>query len=64
MTVFSSKKEKIGELLVRRGKLQPNQLERALTHLESVPQGLGEILVSLGFISEEDLIAGDRKSVV
>jgi general secretion pathway protein E len=58
MTVFSSKKEKIGELLVRRGKLQPNQLERALTHLESVPQGLGEILVSLGFISEEDLITG------
>ena len=58
MTVFSSRKEKIGELLVRRGKLQPNQLERALTHLESVPQGLGEILVSLGFISEEDLIAG------
>ncbi|MBI5557591.1 MAG: Flp pilus assembly complex ATPase component TadA [Deltaproteobacteria bacterium] len=58
MTVFFSKKEKIGDLLVRRRKLQPNQLERALTHLESVPQGLGEILVSLGFISEEDLIEG------
>ncbi|MBU0964767.1 MAG: Flp pilus assembly complex ATPase component TadA [Proteobacteria bacterium] len=58
MTVFFSKKEKIGELLVRQGKLQPNQLERALTHLESVPQGLGEILVSLGFISEEDLLTG------
>ena len=58
MTVFFSKKEKIGELLVRQRKLQPNQLERALTHLESVPQGLGEILVSLGFISEEDLLAG------
>ncbi|MEW6518953.1 MAG: ATPase, T2SS/T4P/T4SS family [Thermodesulfobacteriota bacterium] len=58
MTVFFSKQEKIGELLVRQRKLQPNQLERALTHLESVPQGLGEILVSLGFISEEDLLAG------
>jgi len=58
MTVFFSTKEKIGELLVRQRKLQPNQLERALTHLESVPQGLGEILVSLGFISEEDLLAG------
>ncbi|MBU4262020.1 MAG: Flp pilus assembly complex ATPase component TadA [Proteobacteria bacterium] len=58
MTVFFSKKEKIGELLVRQRKLQPNQLERALTHLESVPQGLGEILVSLGFISEDDLLAG------
>ncbi len=58
MTVFYSKKERIGELLVRRGKLLPNQLERALTHLESVPQGLGEILVSLGFISEEVLLEG------
>lgn len=58
MSVFFSKQEKIGELLVRQRKLQPNQLERALTHLESVPQGLGEILVSLGFISEEDLLVG------
>ncbi|MFH1215407.1 MAG: ATPase, T2SS/T4P/T4SS family [Pseudomonadota bacterium] len=56
MTVFFAKKEKLGDLLVRKGKLQPNQLERALTHLESVPQGLGDILVSLGFISEDDLL--------
>ncbi|MFZ5765951.1 MAG: GspE/PulE family protein [Thermodesulfobacteriota bacterium] len=57
MTVFFAKKEKLGDLLVNKGKLQPNQLERALTHLQSVPQGLGDILVSLGFISEEDLLA-------
>ncbi|MEA3548139.1 MAG: ATPase, T2SS/T4P/T4SS family [Thermodesulfobacteriota bacterium] len=57
-SVFFEKKEKIGELLVRQGKLQPNQLERALSHLETVPQSLGEILMSLGFISEEDLLAG------
>ncbi|MCB2181676.1 MAG: Flp pilus assembly complex ATPase component TadA [Desulfobulbaceae bacterium] len=57
MTVFFHKKEKIGDLLVRQGKLQPNQLERALTHLESVPQGLGEILISLGFVSEEDILS-------
>ena len=57
-SVVFKKKEKIGELLVRIGKLQPGQLERALTHLETVPQGLGEILISLGFISEEDLLAG------
>lgn len=56
MTVFYNKSEKIGDLLVRQGKLHPNQLERALTHLESVPQSLGEILISLGFISEEDLL--------
>ncbi len=56
MAVFFNKKEKMGDLLVRRGRLQPNQLERALSHLESVPQGLGEILVSLGFVSEEDVL--------
>jgi general secretion pathway protein E len=56
MTVYFEKKEKLGDLLVRKGKLMQNQLDRALTHLEAVPQSLGEILVSLGFISEEDLL--------
>lgn len=57
-SVFFEKKEKIGELLVRTGRLELNQLDRALTHLETVPQGLGEILISLGFISGEDLLSG------
>ena len=55
-TVFFKKKEKLGELLVRKGKVQENEVERALAHMETVPQGLGEILISLGFISEEDLV--------
>ena len=55
-TVFFKKKEKIGELLVRKGMIQENEMERALAHMETVPQGLGEILISLGFISEEDLV--------
>ena len=56
-TVLFEKEEKLGELLIKNGKLQPGQLDRALSHLSSVPQGLGEILVSLGFVSEEDLLA-------
>ncbi len=56
-TVFFEKKESIGSLLIKQGKLQQNQLDRALSHMESVPQGLGEILISLGFISEDDLAA-------
>ena len=56
-TVLFEKDEKLGELLINSGKLRPNQLERALSHLATVPQSLGEILVSLGFISEEDLLA-------
>ncbi len=56
MTVIANKNEKIGELLVRKGKINQNQLERALSHLETVPHKIGEILISLGFISEQDLV--------
>ncbi|MBW1791592.1 MAG: Flp pilus assembly complex ATPase component TadA [Deltaproteobacteria bacterium] len=56
MTVYFEKKEKLGDLLVRKGKLTQSQRDRALAHLETVPQSLGNILVSLGFIGEEDLI--------
>jgi general secretion pathway protein E len=55
-TVLFQKEEKLGELLIKKGKLRANQLERALSHLETVSQNLGEILVSLGFVSEEDLL--------
>ena len=55
-TVFFKKKEKIGELLIQKGKIQADEMERALTHSSNVPQSIGEVLVSLGFISEEDLV--------
>ncbi|OGQ97040.1 MAG: hypothetical protein A2521_14585 [Deltaproteobacteria bacterium RIFOXYD12_FULL_57_12] len=56
-TIFFTKKKSLGERLIQKGKLQPAQLERALSHQETVPHRLGEILISLGFISEEDLMA-------
>ena len=55
-TVFFKKKEKIGELLIRKGKITKSEMERALAHMETADQGLGEILISLGFISELDLV--------
>ncbi|MGV1100710.1 GspE/PulE family protein [Thiovibrio sp. JS02] len=57
LNAFFHKKEKIGTLLVQQGKLQPNQLERALAHQETVQHRLGEILISLGYIGEDDLTA-------
>lgn len=54
-SVIFQKKEKIGTLLVNKGKLQPVQLERALSHQDSVDHRIGEILVSLGFIGEDDI---------
>jgi len=56
-SAFYSKKDKIGNILIDMGKLQPNQLERGLSHQSSVPSRIGEILISLGFIGEEDLTA-------
>ncbi len=56
-SVFFTKKEMIGNLLIQKGKLQQNQLERALSHQATVPHRIGDILISLGFISEEDLLA-------
>ncbi len=53
--VVYPKKEKIGELLIRKGKIQASQLDRALSHQASVNHRIGEILINLGFISEEDL---------
>jgi general secretion pathway protein E len=55
-SVFFKKKEKIGELLIRKGKITKSEMERALAHMETADQGLGEILISLGFISELDLV--------
>ena len=55
-TVFFKKKEKIGELLIRKGKITKGEMERAMAHMETAERGLGEILISLGFISEIDLV--------
>jgi general secretion pathway protein E len=55
--VIFNKTKKIGEILVANDKLQANQLERGLSHQTSVSQRIGSILVSLGFIGEEDVMA-------
>jgi len=55
-SVFFKKKEKLGQILVRKGKVKESEMERALAHMAQVPQGLGEILVSLGFIGEDDVV--------
>ncbi len=56
MSLFLDKKDKLGKMLVTYGKISNEQLDRALAHLDSVPQPLGEILISLGFVGEEDVM--------
>jgi general secretion pathway protein E len=53
--VYFGERQRLGEILVGGDKLEQNQLERALSHQSSVPTRIGEILVTLGYISEDDL---------
>lgn len=55
-STFFQKKNKIGDILLLNGKIEQNQLARALSHQESVNHCIGDILLSLGFIGEDDLV--------
>ncbi len=57
MTVIFEKKDELGTLLVEDGKISQEQLDRALAHLDTVPQSLAEILISLGFVSGQNILA-------
>ena len=50
-------RKKIGEILVERGLITSQDLERALRHQKNFPGSfLGEILVSLGVLTEIDIV--------
>ena len=55
--VYFGERPRLGEILVGGGKLEQKQLDRALSHQDSVSTRIGEILVTLGYISEDDLTA-------
>lgn len=55
MSLFDNKA--FGNLLVETGRLSQAKLDRAVSHLEASDQQLPEILQSLGFLSEEDILA-------
>lgn len=47
---------RLGELLVQLGKLTPRDLERALAAQQELGNLLGRVLVSLGLVSESDVL--------
>jgi len=55
--VYFGERPQLGEILVGGGKLEQKQLDRALSHQASVSTRIGEILVTLGYIGEDDLTA-------
>ncbi|MCA1765773.1 MAG: Flp pilus assembly complex ATPase component TadA [Desulfobulbaceae bacterium] len=54
--VFSGERRLIGEMLVGAGKVEAMQLERALSHQATMSTRVGEILITLGYVSEDDIV--------
>ena len=51
-----NKKEKLGEILVKRGKANLQQLNEALEIQKKEKKMVGEILVQLGYVAEIDIV--------
>ncbi len=56
MTQASAEKKRLGEILVERRLITPEQLSAALEYQKKDPRSLGEILHSFRLLSEEDLL--------
>ena len=52
-----SSRKRLGELLMERGHLQPDELDKALQFQRERPEKLGRILAELGFLSARDVLA-------
>lgn len=58
-----AQKKRIGEILVEGGCLSPENLEEALEHQKKEGGMIGQILIRLGYISEESLISAICKQL-
>lgn len=56
MTQAQVEKKKLGQLLIDRKLITPEQLQRALEYQKKDPRSLGEILHTFKLLSEEDLL--------
>lgn len=55
--------ERLGQLLLRKGLINVEDLEKALKRQKSTGRRLGQILVELGYLSKEDITAALRLQV-
>lgn len=58
-----SQKKRLGEILVENGCLAPENLEEALQHQKKEGGMIGQILIRLGYLTEESLIAAIGKQL-
>jgi hypothetical protein len=64
--VFASSNEpgdRMGELLVREGKITASQYERCQVHVEQSGRRMGEILVDFGYLKRRELLPAVRRHV-
>ena len=58
-----NQKKKLGEILVENGCLSPEGLDEALQHQKKEGGMIGQILIRLGYITEESFIAAIAKQL-
>lgn len=58
-----TKKKRLGEILIEDGVLSPESLEEALNHQKKEGGLIGQILIRLGYVTEEELIAAVGKQL-
>ena len=56
-------KKRLGEILLEDGALSPENLDEALQHQKKEGGLIGQILIRLGYLSEEDLVAAIGKQL-
>jgi len=56
-TVTANPRERLGDMLVQEGLVRPAQVKEALQKKRKTGQFIGQVLVELGYISEQDLVA-------
>ena len=54
-TVILNARERLGHMLIEEGLIRPEELQEALAKQESTGQFVGQVLVELGYVSEQDL---------
>ena len=58
-----TKKKRLGEILIEDGILSPESLDEALNHQKKEGGLIGQILIRLGYVTEEELIAAVGKQL-
>jgi type IV pilus assembly protein PilB len=56
-------KKRLGEILIEDGRLTRESLEEALNHQKKEGGLIGQILIRLGYVSEEDVVAAVGKQL-